>query len=914
MVSNKQKSDRLFGVIKAFVPFRVYDALAKGKRSGFYKNEVMTAVYMDVSGFTAMSEQLSQMGKEGAEEITSVINSFFSPLVDIITEEGGDIYRFGGDAIIAFFYGNSEKENALLALKTARKAVDFVHKNSTVKTSAGNFYISIHIGITTGPVFFKDLNVDFLFSGKSAHNVLVAVEKAEKGEIVVDTRTKKHFKEGNFERRGKSFFKVLNPDSIVVPDTIKPLKHTLRIKEEKKEKMLGRLKNYISKWLLEKIKIKAAFDASDGEHRKITVLFVHFSSFDFEKNPGKASSVLDEFYNTVYRLLEKYKGYMNKIDLYENSDRLLLLFGFPEAHEHDEERACIFAHELFSVFKNSEVNLQIGINTGYAFAAPVGSDVRREYTVMGDTVNYAARLASAAKPGIALVSDDIYKKNSNIFDFEFFGYKRFKGKSGIKPVYRLKGKKAKKAKKDTRDLVSTWVSESKKMVGRDKELSLIRDAIESTASKKGKIIGIIGEAGLGKSRLAREASSILKGKNFESYVGSCFSYGVSISYQPWISILNDIFGILPEDNQETEHKKIIEKTREVSRKLIDWLPIIGEVMGIPFEETSLTKFADPKLRKQRFFDIVFDFLKHEAKSHPIAIIIEDLHWADSASLELINYIARNIYNKNIMMIMVTRPINRILEFMEKDYYIEIRLHELKKEDTAKLVKSLLSIRSIPKDFKDAIVDKSQGNPFYTEEIIKSLIEQGYVWLNKNKKWKFTGDVKEIVLPDRVEEIILSRIDRLNLKERMVLQTTSVLGREFPAFLLQSLFADIETIKEDLSNLRRLDLIQINTRRGETRYMFKHVLTQEVAYGTLSFAKKRKLHKEVGTFIENKYAERKEEFLGLLSYHFYQGKDYDKALLYSVEAGEKAKNVYANNEAVEFFTRAINAYEKMEGKK
>jgi adenylate cyclase len=348
----------------------------------------------------------------------------------------------------------------------------------------------------------------------------------------------------------------------------------------------------------------------------------------------------------------------------------------------------------------------------------------------------------------------------------------------------------------------------------------------------------------------------------------------------------------------------------VDRKLAEWLPVIGEVMSVPFPETSLTKFLDAKIKKQRVFDIVFDFMKYIARSKPVNIIIEDVHWADTASMELVNYIGRNIEDKAILLTLVHRPLKKKEEFMEKEFCTPIALKELTREDSLELVKNLLNIKDIAKGFRDLIIEKSQGNPFYIEELVKSLIEQGYV-VEEKGTWKFTGDVKKLQLPDTVEAVILSRIDRLDLQERDVLQVASVLGREFDDFLISGIYPDAELLKRSLRNLQRLDLIRQEKGEKQLRYFFKHIMTREVAYGTLSFARKQDLHRQTGVYIEGELKERKEEFLGLLSYHFYAGGDFDKSLLYSVEAGEKAKRVYANEEAIEFFTRAIDSYEKLE---
>jgi len=507
-----------------------------------------------------------------------------------------------------------------------------------------------------------------------------------------------------------------------------------------------------------------------------------------------------------------------------------------------------------------------------------------------------------------LVSESVFNKVYGFFNYECLPLKTVKGKKDKIRLYKI-------LKKKTVDesLLSKWLSESEKIVGRDREIEKIKKAISSIKQGKGQIIAITGEAGIGKSRLTQELIKQLKKRKYTIFEGDCVSFGTAFSYHPWVDMLTDFFHILPEDTTKERKHKIKKAVMSVNPGLKDWLPIIGELMGVSYPETSLTKFLDAKIRKQRIFDITFDLLKSPVKTKPVCIIIEDLHWADSASLELTNYIARNLKDKPFLLTLIFRPLKKKEEFLEKKYTTFIRLKELKEEDSLNLLKNLLNIKDIPVNLKRIIVEKSQGNPFYIEELVKSLIEQEYV-VEEKGKWKFSGDIKKLELPDSVEAVILNRIDRLDIRERDVLQVASVLGREFNDFIIKGIYPDTKPLKKSLKNLQRLDLIKPQKGKKQLKYFFKHILTREVAYETLSYGRRRELHKKTGTFIENELKDRREELLGLLSYHFYKGQDFDKSLLYSVNAGEKAKRVYANEEAIEFFTRAIESYENLEKSK
>ncbi len=898
-----EEKERRSSAITSFLPRKIVQIKTRDKVLPF-EFLPATLFYGDISGFTAMSEKLSKLGKEGSEEVTKIINHFFGPLIKIVLAWGGDIYRFGGDAIFAVFTDNGwSAGKEIRALEAAKRTIDFVKKHKSVETKKGRFHIRMHCALAAGKVYFKDFGQDFFIGGKLANELVQIVEKAKPGEIVANGEVQKAAP-GAFRKAEKGIWKWNK-------------KKTKRLNPEAKRDIMDLIKKtrgginsitpYLEEWIHERINLRPTFDPKDGGHRKVTCVFLYFGGIRYEKEPKKGTVLLAGFYHVLKKTVEKYGGYLNKLDVTSGGDRALIVFGFPIALEDDERRATIFAYDLLNnaFVKSKGIHVRFGINSGVVFAGPVGSDLRREYTVMGDAVNLAARIASSVKKDEILVSESVFNKVFGYFDYQAITPKEVKGKKEKVRLFKILEKKMVE-----RSLLSKWLSESEKIVGRGKELKRFKELVNKAKKAKGCIFAISGEAGIGKSRLTQELIKELRKSKFAIFEGDCISYGSAFSYHPWVSILTDFFGIHPEDSMKERKKKIKKSMVKVDRKLSEWLPIIGEVMGVSFPETPLTKFLDAKIKKQRVFDITFDLMKHAAKKRPISIIIEDLHWSDAVSMELVNYIGRNIKNKPFLLVLVFRPIKRKEEFMEKKYATLITLKELSENDSLMLVKNLLSIKNIPSAFRKLLIEKSQGNPFYIEELVKSLIEQGYV-VEERGKWKFTGDIRKLQLPDSVEAVILSRIDRLDIQERDVLQVASVVGREFDEFLIRGIYPGLKFLTKSLRNLQHLDLIKREKGKKQIHYFFKHILTREVAYESLSYARRRDLHQKTGTFIEEKLKDRREEFLGLLSYHFHEGKDFDKSLLYSVEAGEKAKRVYANEEAIEFFTRAIESYENLE---
>lgn len=903
-----QDKQQVFASLIGFLPQKVLSTQFVDTRRRTYEILDAALLFADISGFTAMSEKLTALGREGSEEVTKIINGYFTPLIDIIVDWGGDIYRFGGDAIFSFFPQQRILPAGVRALYAARQALEYVRRNRAVRTRTRTFKIDMHIGITRGPVFFKDLKSDFFIGGDTAFHLMTLVDKASGGEIVVDAGVREEAESDRFRKIEKRIWKYLGTKSgHRMPSRPKKTIIGGAIPSRLMQEKLVALRAYVPPWLYQRLAMKPVFDQKDGEHRKVAVAFMHFSGIPYDKDPRQAAGYLERIHEALLTTINAYDGWLNKIDLYKDSARVLVVFGFPLAHEDCEQCAALFAHDIMDHPALKGVAVRIGLNAGFVFAVPVGSQLRREYTVMGDTVNLAARLAAKATCQTIVVSDSIFNNTYALFHYASRGKKEFKGKKTLVAIYEQGAKK--QVNKKT---LSRWLSESAQLVGRKKELQVFQAVITRVKKSFGQICGITGEAGMGKSRLAQEFLAMLELAKSQVLTGACVSYGRALSYHPWITLLNEFFGILPSDDPTMQKRKIQRVAQRVNKKLLDWLPIIGEVLGVSFPENKLTRFLDAKIRKQRFFDIVFDFIKYKAQRMPLCILLEDVHWADSVSMELINYIGRNIGERKILLLLVYRPLISKDEFKEKEYFSEIAVRELTQTETVQLAGSLLTIKSLPDAFRAIIIEKAQGNPFYVEEIVKSFIEQGLVFEDAKGKWQFSSELKTIRIPDTVEGVILSRIDRLEINDRDVLQTASVLGREFDEFILHGIYHDTVNLKRSLGNLKLLDLLSSEKQRGEVHYAFKHVLTQEVAYDTLSFAKKRELHRKAGNFIESTLKARKEEFLGLLSHHFYQGLDYDKALFYSVEAGEKAKKVYANEEAIEFFTRAIDSYEKLEG--
>lgn len=868
----------------------------------------------DLSGFTALSESLSRPGKKGAEELTGIINRYFSALLGTLFKYGGDLYRFSGDALLAVFR-DEPRAKALYdirALQAALEIQSFMRDFAVLRTSIGDRKVGIHVAVHSGKVLMAELGdpllgLEHYLGGKTMHEIAVLEDRSEPGDILVSKALAK--------KLGRSLLTEARPsEELALTGLAVPV---AALDEARKAAGGGPLEEEVS-GLVARITLLAPCLRGDifqhivsgslnrigeGEHRRVSVLFLVAGGLDLERDVGAADKLAAR-YLTIQRTVKSFGGVINKVDVTPEGDRVMILFGVPQAYEDHETRALICARELLADRDAASPGLwqKAGCNAGYVFAGSVGSRLRREFTVMGDEVNVAARLASLAPRGEILVSEKIKHRAKGGFAFSSQGAAQVKGKAVSVEVFKVEGREEKPS-------LEGWVSESLALVGRSRELALLDEAMASSQGRKGQIVSLVGEAGIGKSRLLRELLSRWQAKGGKVLSGNCQSYGNVLAYLPWISVLELCLGMDPHDAPAQKAGKIEQGLKAVDPALEDWASLIGEVLGVAMEEKSMVKSLDARLRRERVLDIVFQVLAARSEEEPLCLALEDLHWMDAASLELLNHVARNLEDKRILLALAYRPVEKKWEFLEKPFHREIRLRELGGEETSRLVANLLQAQALPAELKDLVLSKSQGNPLFVEEVIKTLRERGAV-TQEGGAWKLSASLASVEVPDTIQGVLMSRIDRLAPADKDILQVAAVIGREFDFDVLSGVAHGKELLSQALADLTRLDLI-LQGESGKRSYLFKHVLTQEVAYESLAFARRHELHRAIGDVIERTHEQALDEHLGLLALHYSKGEDWDKALEYSVRAGDRAKKIYANEEAIRFYDLALEVFDRME---
>ena len=689
------------------------------------------------------------------------------------------------------------------------------------------------------------------------------------------------------------------------------------------DEKIDKIQRYLPKGLAEKI--LAQRGKIEGERKQVTVMFCDMEGFTplVEKlGSEKAYSVMDEVYEILIHKVHEYEGTVNEM----TGDGIMALFGAPIAREDAPQKALRSAldiHDEIAKFNGNRkgidsVKMRIGIHTGPVIVGTLGNDLRVEFKAVGDTVNLSSRLEGLAEPGTTFVSKDTFNLAEGLFQFEALGEKVIKGKEGSVPVYRLLS-----AKKDVhRPRLGVERSIYSEMVGRDNELDELEFQVMKAIRGEGSIVNIIGEAGIGKSRLVAELKNREVMKRVSLYEGRAISTGRNLSFYPIIDLLKQWARIGEGDSGATSLGKLETAIRKVaSEGMNEILPFVATLMGIKLSGryAERVKGIEGEVLEKLILKNLRDLLIKATELNPLVIVIEDLHWVDTSSIELMESLFRLADSQRIVFINVFRPGHketgdRIVESIKERFakqYVEISVQPLNEQLSETLIDNMLQIRGLKHSIIDQIVERADGNPFFIEEVVRSFIDYGAV-VQKEEAFETTEKIDTVVIPHTINDVLMARIDRLDEKTRDLVKIASVIGRSFFYRILKEMTKTIEDIDNRLSYLQEIQLFRERNRMDEIEYLFKHALAQEVAYESILQQIRKELHLKVAESIETIFRDRLSEFYGMLAYHYSKGEDFDKAEEYMIKAGEEALGSAASREALSYYREALNLYLEKHG--
>ena len=653
------------------------------------------------------------------------------------------------------------------------------------------------------------------------------------------------------------------------------------------------------------VKKQEAVPSTGGERKHVTVLFsdlTGYTAMSGKLDPEEVKEITSQIFGQISKIVAKYDGFIEKYV----GDAVMAIFGIPLSHEDDPIRAVKATreiHDLVDVLSpeietriGQPISMHSGINTGLVVTGEVDID-RGTHGVAGETINVASRLSSLAKPGEILIDADTRLQAEGYFLFEFLGPKTVKGKADPLQVHKLI------SQRDKPVTIHRLSGLRANLVGRKAELAELFKAVGNLREGRGGIFSICGPAGTGKSRLVEELKAALDLEETQWIEGHAYAYSQNIPYFPLIDLISGTLHIEENDPPEMVREKVESGIEFLVGKREDIIPYVGSLYSLSYPEAE---DVSPEFWKSRLHAAVATILSSLSKKAPTIFFLEDLHWADPSFIELLRQVCIEI-REPMIVLCVYRPTFSLFNSHQQSgvgtLYHEIQLQDLSLSDAQEMLESLLDTRDIPSDLKRLVQSKAEGNPFYLEEMVNSLIDSGSL-VRSDGLWKIQKPITESDISSSINGLISGRLDRLEKDTKRVLQEASVIGRAFFYDILKRVSELKSHIDQRLSNLEQLDLIRTRSFQPDLEYIFKHALTQEVVYNGLLKKERQEIHEQIGLVMEVVFKERLPEFYETLAFHFRRGRSVLKAADYLIRSGEKSLRRYAVEESHQYFEEAF----------
>ncbi len=622
------------------------------------------------------------------------------------------------------------------------------------------------------------------------------------------------------------------------------------------DEKLTKIQKYLPKGLAEKI--LAQRDRIEGERKQVTVMFCDMEGFTpLSESLGieETYSIMNQVYEILIHKVHDYEGTVNEM----TGDGIMALFGAPIALEDAPQRAIRSAYAIhremtkFSDHMNQKkedipsIKMRIGIHTGPVVVGTLGNDLRVEFKAVGDTVNLASRMEGLAEPGSTYVTEEMYKLTEGFFRFEALGEHAIKGKQEKVKAYRVIAPSSSRNRFD--------VSAEKgltPLVGRERELGLLLEGFERSKAGRGQAFAIVSEAGVGKSRLLYEFRKAVSNEDITFQEGKCLSYSKGVTYHPIIDIVKSNFDIMVGDGEVEIREKIKRGLEIINADKAQTLPYLLEILGVKDSGVDAISLS-PETRKERIIRALNQIAIRASQIRPLIMAIEDLHWVDKSSEDVFKVLLNSIAGARIFLIFTYRPEYEHI-WGAKSYLNQIMINRLSNRESIMMVSHLLGVEDIDKNLEVLILEKTEGVPFFIEEFVRSLKDLKII-VKRNSRYHLTDNIQAVAVPSTIQDVIMARVDVLPEGAKDVLQTGSVIEREFSYELIKR----VTNLHEQdlLSHFSILKDAELLYERGifpEIIYIFKHALTREVIYESILTKRKKQLHEKIGEVIEDLFKE------------------------------------------------------------
>ena len=859
------------------------------------------ALFADISGFTPLTEALvTELGPQrGAEELTAALGAIIDPLLAELDRHGGDVIYFSGDAVTAWIDGDDGSQAVACALAMQRLMTEVGERTTPGGRSVR---LGLKVAVAVGParrfvVGVHTIQLIDVLAGALMDTLAEAEHLARKGEVVVDSSTLAALggRVNVTELRGPNG-EVGIVEGLSLPPTLPQPRPPLPTLPEQE----------VRKWLLPRVfeRMNAGQGEFLAELRPGVPLFLRFGGIDFDEDP-EAVGKLDVLVSRAQQIVDSYGGNVLQLTIGDKGAYLYAVFGAPVAHENDGARACAAALELIALgVTTAAKGLQIGIAAGQLRSGTYGHAERRTFCCLGDAVNLAARLMSAAPAGGIYVSAEVRRTASHDFDWEPPVTLRVAGKSVEVVASQLKGRRTGQRPAATG---------GGRFLGRETELRTLRELAVESMEGRGRVAVVTGPGGVGKSRLLSETGRWLGEQGVRVYGADAQSYGARTSYDIWGQICRQAWGIDAEAGLDATVARLTEVLGTANPQRLQRLPLLGTLLGLAIPDTALTASFDARLRKTSLESLVVELFESSAATGPIALLIDSAENVDGLSQDLVEAVGRFVPRMPLLMLLAQRPADVAddtdpaadlpLESLSRVHRMSLdELDEATSRELAINQVAARDTRPLPGPALDRVIALAGGNPFHLEELVNFLLER-------------TADSRldpelELGLPTSLRSLQLARIDALPESPRRTIKVASVVGTRFSTGVVAGSYPELGTepeVGKQLRTLRRASLIV--PEQQESGYAFRNITTRQVAYESLPFVQRSGLHDRVLSWFETN--ERTETSLDLLAFHATHGTDVGKRRDYLVRAGFAAQERYANDAAVDYFGRAIRLVEGAE---
>jgi class 3 adenylate cyclase/tetratricopeptide (TPR) repeat protein len=666
----------------------------------------------------------------------------------------------------------------------------------------------------------------------------------------------------------------------------------------------GSPESYTPRHLAEKILTSKA--ALEGERKQVTVLFADLKgSMELlaDRDPEEAGKLLDPVLERMMEAVHRYEGTVNQV----MGDGIMALFGAPVAHEDHGVRACYAALDMQAAIRRyaDEVlrahgikpHIRVGLNSGEVVVRAIGSDLHLDYTAVGQTTHLAARMEQLATPGTVLLTVDTLRLAEGFIVVKPLGPVPIKGLEAPVDVYELTGAGPLRSR-----LHAAAARGLTRFVGRDAELDQFREALGRAASGHGQVVALVGEPGVGKSRLVWEVTHSHRTHGWLLLQAGAVSYGKATPYRPVIDLLKGYLQVGDRDEPRAIREKVTGKLLALDRVLEPALPAFLALLDVPVEDRRW-EILDPPQRRLRTLDAVRRLLLRESQVQPLLVVVEDLHWIDAETQAVLDCLVESIPAARVLLLVNYRPEYRH-DWGGKTYYGQLRLDPLAPENATALLESLLGGAAGLSPLKRLLLARTEGNPLFLEESVRNLVDDGGL-AGERGAYRLAKAPETIQVPSTVQAMLAARIDRLPAEDKDLLQTAAVLGKDVPVAVLAAVAGrTVDALAEGLARLQAAEFLYEVTLFPDVAYTFKHALTHEVGYGSLLKERRRALHARAVAAIESLYPERLAEHIEHLAHHALRGETWEKAATYLRQAGEKATERSAYQQAAVCFEQAL----------